>query len=84
MDLVKKEDYLRIDNESKNRIGLYFSYGSEDINQVSEWAQKLKDNLTGLTFKNLDWQFKIFEGKDHDNSDIPALINGLECSYGMI
>lgn len=78
MDLVNKEDYLRIDKESKKRIGFYFSYGSGDLNQVREWALILKRNLTGLPFRNFDWRFEIFEGKDHDNSDIPALINGLK------
>jgi hypothetical protein len=77
MDLVKKENYLQIDSLSKSRIVFYLSFGSEDMGQVLKWSQRLKDNLTGLRFNNFDWRFKIFEGKDHNNSDIPALINGL-------
>ena len=77
MDLVKKENYLQIDGLCKHNTVLYFSFGSEDMGQVSKWSEILKDNLTGLTFKNLDWRFKIFEGKDHNNSDIAALLNGL-------
>ena len=42
-------------------------------------CKRLKDNLTGFIFNNLDWQFMIFEGKDHNNSDISALLNGLNC-----
>lgn len=78
MDLVKKEDYLRIDSVSKRRIVFYFSYGSKDMDQVIKWADILKENLTGVRFKKLDWRFNIFEGKDHDNSDIAAFINGLK------
>jgi len=77
MDLVKKENYLQIDSLSKSRIVFYLSFGSEDMGQVLKWSQRLKDNLTGLRFNNFDWRFKIFEDKDHNNSDIPALINGL-------
>ena len=77
MDLVKKENYLQIDSICKHKIVFYFSFGSEDMGQVSKWSKILKDNLTGLRFKNLDWRFKIFEGKDHNNSDIAALLNSL-------
>lgn len=77
MDLVKKENYLQMDSLCKHEIVFYFSYGTEDMGQVSKWADILKDNLTGLRFQNLDWRFKIFEGKDHNNSDIAAVINGL-------
>jgi len=77
MDLVKKENYLQIDGLCKHNTVLNFSFGSEDMGQVSKWSEILKENLTGLTFKNLDWRFKIFEGKNHNNSDIAALLNGL-------
>jgi len=77
MDLIKKESYLQIDSLSKSKVVFYLSFGSKDMGQVRKWAQRLKDNLTGLKFNNFDWRFKIFEGKDHNNSDIPALINGL-------
>lgn len=77
MDLVKNENYLQIDSMGKHKIVFYFSFGSEDMGQVIKWSNILKDNLTGLRLKNLDWRFKIFEGKDHNNSDIAALLNGL-------
>ena len=48
------------------------------MDQVSKWAKILRDNLNGIRFKKLDWRFSIFEGKDHENCDIPALINGLK------
>jgi enterochelin esterase-like enzyme len=77
MDLIKKENYQKIDSTSKRKVIFYFSYGSKDLGQVSKWSEKLKDNLTGMRFKNLDWRFKIFEGKDHNDSDVVALLNGL-------
>lgn len=77
MDLVKKENYLQIDSICKQKTVFYFSYGSKDMEQVSKWSEILKNNLTGVSFKNLDWRFKIFEGKDHNNSDIAALLDAL-------
>ena len=77
MALVKKERYQHIDSICKNKVVFNFSYGSRDMGQVRKWSQRLKDNLTGLRFGSFDWRFKIFEGKDHNNSDISALINGL-------
>lgn len=55
-----------------------FSFGSEDMKQVRKWSEKLKDSLSEIVFTNFKWQLKIFEGKDHNNSDIMALINGLK------
>jgi len=77
MDLVKKENYMLIDSMCTHKIVFCFSFGSNDLGQVSKWSKILKDKLTGLRFKNLDWRFKIFEGKDHNNSDIAALLNAL-------
>jgi hypothetical protein len=77
MNLIDKEKYLQMDNISKYKIVFYHSYGSKDIGQVRKWSKKLNDNLTGLQFKHLDYRFTIFEGKNHNNSDIAALLNGL-------
>ena len=38
---------------------------------------QLNENLSGMNFQNLDWRFKIFEGKNHNNSDLVALFHGL-------
>jgi predicted alpha/beta superfamily hydrolase len=77
MDLIQKDRYLRIDSISKNKIVFNLSYGSEDLRQVSKWSQRLKNNLATLQLTNIDWRFVIFEGKNHNNSDIDALLNGL-------
>jgi predicted alpha/beta superfamily hydrolase len=77
MDLINREHYLKIDSLSKIKVEFYLSFGSKDMGQVRKWSQRLNDNLTGLSFNHFDWHFKIFEGKDHNNSDIPALLDGL-------
>jgi predicted alpha/beta superfamily hydrolase len=77
MDLIKKENYQQIDSTIKRKVIFYFSYGSKELGQVSKWTEKLKDNLTEMRFNNLDWRFKIFEGKDHNDSDVVSLLNGL-------
>ena len=77
MDLVKREYYQRIDSMSNTKIVFCFSFGSKDMKQVSKWSLRLKDNLSGADFNNLDWQFKIFEGKNHFNSYMVALFWGL-------
>jgi enterochelin esterase-like enzyme len=63
MNLINSEYYERIDSIGSGKILFCFSYGSKDMKQVRKWSLKLKDNLTGMDFKNLDWRFKIFEGK---------------------
>jgi predicted alpha/beta superfamily hydrolase len=78
MDLVSKESYHRIDSLRNSKLLFYFSYGSKDIKQVQKWSKKLKENLTGMKFGNLDWRFKIFEGKSHADSEIDALVDGLK------
>lgn len=78
MDLVRKESYLQMDSTSINHVSFYFSRGSHDMKQVSKWSQRLSDNLSDLSFNKLDWQYQVLEGKDHYNSDVTALVNGLK------
>ncbi len=77
MDLVQRESYLQMDSAIQNGISFYFSCGSRDMKQVSKWSKKLSDNLSGLSFNKLHWQYQVFEGKDHYNSDVVSLMNGL-------
>jgi predicted alpha/beta superfamily hydrolase len=78
MDLVSKESYERIDSSRNSKLSFYFSYGLKDMKQVKKWSKKLKENLTEIKFEKLDWRFKILEGKDHSNSEIDALQDGLK------
>jgi uncharacterized protein len=77
MDLVQKEKYVKIDSEMKSRVDFYLSYGSNDMKQVIKWTNILKNNLTRISFTNLNWHFKMFDGNDHNTSDIPAMAEGL-------
>lgn len=78
MDLISQEDYQQIDSVSNNKVVFCFSFGSKDMKQVRKWSKKLKDNLSEMEFKNLDWRFKIFEGKNHYDSFMVALFWGLQ------
>ena len=77
MDLVQKESYLQMDSTCKDQVSFYFSCGSRDMKQVSKWSRNLSDNLSGLNFNKLDWQYQVLKGMDHNNSDVAALVNGL-------
>ena len=77
MALIKGESFLHVDSLCKEKKVLCFSYGSNDMGQVRKWAVRLKNNLDGLKFMHFAWYFNEFEGKNHNNSDIPALNNGL-------
>jgi predicted alpha/beta superfamily hydrolase len=78
MKLVDKEKYLQIDGTIKKRILFCHSYGSKDMGQVRKWSKKLHDNLKGTSFRYLDYRFSLFDGKNHNNSDIPALLKWLQ------
>jgi hypothetical protein len=47
------------------------------MKQVIKWSQKLSDNLSALKLGKLNWNFRVFEGRDHYNCDVDALVNGL-------
>jgi predicted alpha/beta superfamily hydrolase len=78
MNLVEKDHYLKADMALRKRIVFFHSFGSKDMGQVRKWSKKLNKNLTGIRFDHLDYRFTLFEGKNHNNSDIPALLNGLK------
>lgn len=77
MDLVSIEHYTKSDEISGNKLVFYLSYGSKDMGQVIKWAQKLNNTLANHVFKHLEYYFNVFEGKNHSDSDIPALLLGL-------
>ena len=71
--MVEKEHYINIDNLSTGKIRFYFSSGSKDMKQVRKWSAILRGNLEGVKFRNLTWQSKIFEGKNHFDIYMDAL-----------
>lgn len=77
MALTNRDDYLKTDSILKGEKMLHLSYGSRDMRQVRKWTKLLADNLTGTEFEHLVWKCEVYEGKDHNNSDIPSLINGI-------
>jgi len=77
MDLIDPAKYTRLDSVLKSETPFFFSCGSKDMAQVRKWTGRLKNNLTGIQFKHLNWRSVVFEGKTHNNSDIDALIKGM-------
>lgn len=77
MDFVSIEHYTKSDETCGNNLVFYLSYGSKDMGQVIKWTQKLNNTLAYHSFRNLEYHFNVFEGKNHSNSDIPALSLGL-------
>ncbi|HLO58638.1 MAG TPA: alpha/beta hydrolase-fold protein [Bacteroidales bacterium] len=84
MDLIQKENYVKMDSEMKSQVDFYLSYGSNDMKQVIKWADILNGNLTGISFTNLNWHFNVFEGADHNTSDIPALFEAAVIARSQI
>ncbi len=77
MDFISIEHYAKSDETSGNNLAFYLSYGSRDMGQVIKWTQKLNNTLANHSFRHLEYHFNVFEGKNHSNSDIPALLQGL-------
>jgi predicted alpha/beta superfamily hydrolase len=78
MDLVDPAKFMQLDSTMRSKTPFFFSYGSKDMAQVRKWTARLKNNLTSIQLNHLDWRSTIFEGKTHNNSDIDALIKGVQ------
>ena len=78
MALTNLNDYLKTDSTVSREKILHLSYGSKDMRQVIKWARELNDNLTGTEFKHLIWELVVYEDRDHNNTTIPALTDGLD------
>lgn len=78
MDFVDSIIYVQLDKKLSSDIDFYFSYGSKDMKQVSKWSLKLNESLVDIKFQRIDWKNEIYEGKNHNNSDLTSLINGLK------
>ena len=78
MQLTDNEKYMQTDNKCLHPVVFFHSFDSKDIKQVRKWSKILNENLTGNKFKNIEYKFTILEDKNHSNSDIPALFNGLD------
>ena len=77
MNLIDKEIYQKLDELLLTNIKFYLSYGSEDMQQVKKWASRLIKNLQSLKTNRFNWTSQVFEGENHNTSDIISLIKGL-------
>ncbi len=78
MDFIDSHKYLELDKDLSADIDFYFSYGSKDMKQVRKWGLKLNESLTTVKFEWVRWRNDIFEDKNHNNSDLICLVNGLK------
>ena len=77
MEMIDPEIYNQLDAKLGKPIKFYISYGSKDMNQVKKWSGKLTENLQLLKLTNINWKAEIFEGENHNTSDLHSL-NGLK------
>ena len=77
MEMIEPEFYNQLNTKLGKPIKFYISYGSKDMNQVKKWSGKLTENLQLLKLTNINWKSEIFEGENHNTSDLLSLKNGL-------
>lgn len=77
MKMVDTGLFKNVDNKLKKKIMFFFSMGSKDMKQVTKWCKVLKENLKKANLSSITWDSFIFEGCDHNTSDLKALQEGL-------
>jgi hypothetical protein len=77
MEMIDTTIYNQLDAKLEKPIKFYISYGSKDIGQVKKWSEKLINNLQLLKLTNIHWKSEIFEGENHNTSDLHSLKRGL-------
>ena len=78
MEMIDPEIYNQLDAKLGQPIKFYIGFGSKDMNQVKKWSRKLADILQLLKLTNINWKAEMFEGENHDTSDLHSLKNGLK------
>ncbi len=78
MDMVDASIYLAVDNQLKKDLKFYFSFGSKDMKQVRKWSEVLYGNLKNTKLRHIVWEHEVYQGENHNSSDIISLIKGLE------
>jgi len=78
MEMIDPEIYNQLDAKLLKPIKFYIGTGSKDMGQVKKWSGKLIENLQLLKLTNIHWQAEVFEGENHDTSDLYSLKSGLK------
>lgn len=78
MRIIDSDIYVQLDKELSVDIDFYFSYGSKDMKQVRKWGLKLNESLTTVNFERIKWRNDIFKDKNHNNSEVTSLKEGLK------
>lgn len=77
MNLVDPSIFESLNTSLEKEIKFYFSYGSKDMKQVRKWGKKLYENLGQLQLDRICWKHEIFEGENHNTSDVISLKKGI-------
>jgi predicted alpha/beta superfamily hydrolase len=78
MKMIDTTIYNQLDTKLEKQIKFYISYGSKDMGQVKKWSEKLNNNLLLLKLNYIIWKAEIFEGENHNTSDLHSLKSGLK------
>ena len=77
MDLIDSTLYFKLNIQLENNIKFFFSNGSKDMKQVKKWCERLHENLLEINLDRIQWKYEVYEGENHNTSDVISLINGL-------
>lgn len=77
-DFVDPDIYEQLDKGLENDCSFFFSYGTKDMKQVRKWSAKLTENLSGLSLMRINWKNEVYEGENHNTSDLISLTKGLQ------
>jgi len=78
MEMIDPEIYNQLDAKLAKPIKFYIGTGSKDMGQVKKWSARLTANLQLLKLTNIHWKSEVFEGENHDTSDLYSLKSGLK------
>jgi predicted alpha/beta superfamily hydrolase len=65
--------YSLLDSQLTKNVGFYFSFGSNDMQQVIKWTTVLDNNLQKIELERLRWNHEIIEGADHNSAAVQSI-----------
>lgn len=77
MDMTDSPLYLQLDDILKEDITFYYSHGAKDMKQVRKWCDRLHENMLELSLEHIGWKYEIFEGENHNTSDVISFKRGI-------
>jgi predicted alpha/beta superfamily hydrolase len=75
--------YSLLDSQLTKNVDFYFSYGSNDMQQVIKWATVLNNNLQKIELERLRWNHEIIEGADHNSAAVQSIESGIKLFHRL-